>query len=40
METEKREYEKPTIEIVVFELKDSIANSGNQGVGFWEEVMP
>lgn len=31
-------YEKPTIEIVEFVLEDSIAQSGTEGIGLWEEV--
>ena len=35
---EKEKYEKPTVEVVEFELSDSIAASGPKGLYGFEEI--
>jgi len=35
---EKEKYEKPTVEVVEFELSDSIAVSGAKGLFGFEEI--
>ena len=37
-ERKKESYETPIIEIIGFNLRDSIAESGVNGVSLWEEI--